>query len=101
MNKFLFILLSSVLSGVLSGSVLAILNELRTRGNSDHAHQVLPTWIFLFVIGFIFAASITLVWSMYYVFYKGETNPALLKTVLITAGIGASIAGFWLYYYKS
>jgi tellurite resistance protein TehA-like permease len=94
MNKFLFILSSSVLSGLLSGSVLAILNALRTRGHSDHPHQILPTWMILFVIGFIFAASITLVWSMYYVLYKGETNPDLLKTVLITAGIGASIAGF-------
>jgi hypothetical protein len=77
---------------------LAILNELRTRGNSDHPHQVLPTWVFLFAIGFVFAASITLLWSMYYVLYKGETNPALLKTVLITAGIGVSIAGFALYW---
>jgi hypothetical protein len=100
MNKFIFTLLSSLLSGALSGSILAIISYFRDRHEVPHPHQILPNWMILFGIGFIFSSIITLLWSMYSIFYKGVTNPNLLKTVLIMAGIGSSIVGLGLLYFK-
>jgi hypothetical protein len=101
MNKYLFILLSSLLSGVLSGSLLAIIDFLRSCGTADHPHQILPSWMLFLGLGFVTSGILTLLWSIYIVFVKHEANPPLFKTALTTAVIGAMLVGFWLIYWKT
>ena len=100
MNKFLFVLLSAVLSGLLSGIVLALISYIQSRNHADHPHQILPSWMIFFGLGFVFSAVIALLWSAYLVFFKGEAQPVLLKTVLVMASIGSSAVGLWLLYWK-
>jgi hypothetical protein len=101
MNKYLFILLSSLLSGALSGSLLAIISFIRSRGTADHPHQILPSWMIFLGLGFVASSVLTLLWSIYIVFVKHEINPPLLKTALSTAAIGAMLVGLWLLYWKT
>jgi hypothetical protein len=96
MNKFIFILLNILLSGLLSGSILGVIAHLK-RDYAPHPHQIIPTWMFFFIVGFIITACVTILWS---IFYGSGMNPSLIKTVPKMAVIGAAIAGAGILYWK-
>jgi phosphate/sulfate permease len=86
MNKFAFITLSSILSGLSAAVLGGILGYLYSQFTPDHAHQIVPTWMILAVVGFIIAFVIGLISSIYHI-YKKTANPSLLKIVIISSAI--------------
>lgn len=79
MNKFLFLFLSSLLSALATAMLAGIVGIIHGRFHSDHAHQIIPTWMILMVIGFIFAFVIGLIWNIFLIYRKKEIS--LLKSM--------------------
>jgi hypothetical protein len=96
MNKIVFGLLNILLSGLLSGSILGIIAHLK-RDYARHPHQIIPTWMFFFIVGFVITVCVTILWSCFYTF---GINPTLIKTVPKMAVIGSMLAGAGIFYWK-
>jgi hypothetical protein len=102
MNKFTFILASVFVSGLVTGVISAILSGLYSfvRKHADHPHQLFPTWAMFLVLGFVISACVTLFYSMYCVFYKGDTSFNVSNMVRTTTTIGLGIVGLIVLYAK-
>jgi hypothetical protein len=95
MNKFTFILASVFFSGLATGVLSAIFSGLYSfiRKNVEHPHQIVPNWMIFFVLGFAISACVTLLYSIYCVFYKGDMSFNLWATVRMMAAISLGIIG--------
>ncbi len=102
MNKFTFILASVFFSGLVTGVISALLSSLYTfiLKKVEHPHQLFPTWAMFLVFGFVIAACVTLLYSSYSVFYKGDTSFNVASTVRTTTAIGLGIIGLVVLYMK-
>lgn len=102
MNKFTFILVSTLFSGAATGILSAILSSLYTfvRKRADHPHQLFPTWAMFLVLGFVIAACVTLLYSSYCVFYKSDTSFNVSSMVRLMTAIGLGIVGLVVLYAK-
>ncbi len=99
MNKFVFILLTALLSGLLAGSISASIFYLYSLNHADHAHQIIPTWMVMLVVTFIFAAVSGIAWTAYLLFYKKELNYSLRKSVFTAAAMGLGLTGLLSAYF--
>ncbi len=86
MNKFAFISTTVFLSALSSAILSGILGYLYSTINPDHAHQIIPTWMILAVLGFVAAFVLALLLSIYHIYKKTE-NPSLSKIVLASSVI--------------
>lgn len=89
MNKFLFVLLSSLSAGLASGVISAVASWIYTKGGAtDHAHQIVPTWLVLFVLGFLVSFVCGIIGAIYFV-YNGQTPFLKVFSAATIAGIVA------------
>ncbi len=84
MNKFAFISSTVFLSAISSAILGGILGCFYAQFNPDHAHQIIPTWMILAVLGFVAAFVLALLLSIYHIYKKTE-NPSLSKIVLLSS----------------
>ncbi len=99
MNKYIFILLSTLLSGLASGSISAILAYFYTLKYPEHPHQIIPTWMIMLFLCFILGAVTALIWTLFLIFYQKETNYSLGKTVLATSAVGLGMMGLLILFF--
>lgn len=86
MNKFAFISSAVFLSAISSAILGGILGYFYAQFNPDHAHQIIPTWMILAVVGFVSASAIALLLSIYHIYKKTE-KPSLSKIILVSSVI--------------
>lgn len=99
MNRIIFILLATFLSGLLAGGVSAAISYLYSLNHADHPHQIFPTWMVMFVLSFIIAGIAGGLSASFLVLYKQEINYSLSKVVLRSSAIGLGIMGLMTLYF--
>lgn len=100
MNRIIFILLTTFLSGLLAGGISAIISFLYSLNHADHPHQIFPTWMIMFILSFIVAGIVGGLSASFFVLYKQEIDYSLSKLVLRSSAIGLGIIGLMTLYFK-